>query len=148
MSGPLEDSAAAYRKLLQLSPSYVDAQAHYADTLLTMGEYAEALTVGEKESSEPPRLFTLTCTYWTIGRRGESDAAMKKVENRYANTRAYLAAHRRARRGEVDLTFKWLERAYRQCDGNLEVIKIDPWLRPWRGDPQYRSEVETARNLS
>lgn len=133
MSGPLEDSAAAYRKLLQLSPSYVDAQAHYAETLLTMGEYAEALTVGEKESNEPPRLFTLTCTYWTIGRRGESDAAMKKVENRYANTGAYLAAHRRA---------------YRQCDGNLEVIKIDPWLRPWRRDPQYRSEVETARNLS
>jgi adenylate cyclase len=139
MSGHLQDSAAAYRKLLELSPSYVGAQAHFAETLLTMGRNAEALTAAEQESNERPRLFALTCAYWTMGRRGESDAAMKELEDRYANTGAYVAALSHACRGEVDLTFDWLERAYRQRDGNLEVIKIEPWLRPWRGDARYKA---------
>ena len=74
-----------------------------------------------------------------MGRHGESDAAMRRLEDKYGNYGAYAAALNHARRAEVDLAFEWLERAYRQREGNLGTIKINPWLRSLHGDPRYKA---------
>ena len=44
-----------------------------------------------------------------------------------------------AYRGEADLAFEWLERAYAQRDGGLVDIKGDRFLRGLVGDPSYKS---------
>jgi hypothetical protein len=74
-----------------------------------------------------------------MGRHGESDTAMRSLEDKFGDSGAYVAAQSHACRGEVDLAFEWFERAYRQREGNLEIIKIDPWLRPLHGDPRYKA---------
>jgi TolB-like protein/Tfp pilus assembly protein PilF len=138
-AGHLEESAAAFRKLLELNPNYVGAQADYAATLLAMGRQSEALAAADRESDELSKLTALPCIYWTMGRRGESDAAMKRLEDQYGNNGAYSAALNHACRAEADLAFEWLERAYRQRDANLQTIKVHPWLRPLRDDPRYKA---------
>jgi tetratricopeptide (TPR) repeat protein len=138
-SGHLEDSAAAFRKLLELNPNYVGAQANYAVTLLAMGRQADALAAAERESDEASKLSALPCIYWTMGRHGESDAVMKKVEDKFGNSNAYAIALNHGCRGEADLVFQWLERAYRQRDGNLQAVTVQPWLRSLHDDPRYKA---------
>jgi TolB-like protein len=139
VAGRLENSAAAFRKLLELNPTYGGAHSQYAVTLLAMGQHSEALAEVEKESDELRKLTALPCIYWTMGRHGESDAAMRRLEDKYGNYGAYAAALNHACRAEVDLAFESLERAYRQREGNLGTIKISPWLRSLHGDPRYKA---------
>jgi TolB-like protein len=138
-AGHLEDSAAAYRKLLELNPSYRGAHSEYAVTLLTMGKHSEALAEVGAESDELRKLAVLPCIYWTMGRHGDSDGAMRRLEGKYGGSGAYGAALNHSCRAEVDLAFEWLERAYRQREGNLGTLKINPWLRPLHGDPRYKA---------
>ena len=42
-------------------------------------------------------------------------------------------------RGEADLAFKWLERAYDQRDGSVSDIKSDRAMRKLAGDPRYKA---------
>jgi TolB-like protein/cytochrome c-type biogenesis protein CcmH/NrfG len=136
-AGHLEDSVAAFRKLLELNPSYGGAHTSYAVTLLAMGRQADALVEVKKESDEETRLSVLPCIYWTIGRHGDSDAAMKSLEEHFGNIAAFEAAQNHACRAEVNLAFEWLERADRQREGELAIIKVDPWLRSLHGDPRF-----------
>jgi len=50
---------------------------------------------------------------------------------------AYQVAEVYAARGEVDLAFAWLERAYDQRDGGLSQMKPDPLLRSLHADPRW-----------
>ena len=138
-TGHLEESAATYRKLLELNPGILGAHADYAATLLAMGKQAEALAEVEKEPDEQTKLGALPCIYWTMGRHGESDAALSRLEDEFGNSSAYAAALNHACRAEKDLSIEWLERAVRQRDGALKTIKIHPWLRPLHGDPRFKA---------
>jgi adenylate cyclase len=52
---------------------------------------------------------------------------------------AYQIAQAHAFRGEADLAFKWLERAYDQRDGGVSDIKSDRAMRKLVGDPRYKA---------
>jgi TolB-like protein len=136
-AGHLEESVAAFSKLLDVNPVYVGARSNYAVTLLAMGNQSKALAVAESEPDEMSRLSALPCIYWKMGRRAESDAAMKRLEAKYGNYGAYAVALNHACRAEADLAFEWLERAYRQRDSGLSNVKFHPWLRPLHDDPRY-----------
>jgi hypothetical protein len=53
------------------------------------------------------------------------------------NGAAFEIAEVYAYRGESDKSFAWLDRAYRQRDGCLTLVKVDPLLRNLRRDPRY-----------
>ena len=146
-AGRLPESAAAFQRLLGLDPEYVGARANYGVTLMAMGKYPEALAVAEKESYEMTKLTALPCIVWTMGRRAESAAALRTLEVKYGDTAAFAAALNHACRGEVDLAFSWLERAYQQRDGSLAIIKIHPWLQSLRGDPRYNALLRKLKML-
>ena len=138
-AGHLEESAAAYRKLIDLNPSYVGAHSDYAVTLVTQGRQSEALAEVEKESDEQTKLRNLPCIYWMMGRRGDSTAALTRLAEKYGNNGAYAVALNHACRSETDLAFEWLERAVQQRNGDLQTIKIQPWARSLHGDPRYKA---------
>ena len=58
-AGLLDDSAATFRKLLEINPAYATAAAQYAQTLLLMGKNSEALAAVEKEPDPASKLTTL-----------------------------------------------------------------------------------------
>jgi hypothetical protein len=72
-----------------------------------------------------------------MGRRAESDAALAKLVREHAQDNAFGIAKTYAFRGELDEAFAWLERAYRQKDSGLYLIKGDQLLKSLAGDPRY-----------
>jgi hypothetical protein len=66
--------------------------------------------------------------------RGISRPALGQERARGAAGTAGLSG-----RGEADLAFEWLERAYAQRDGGLLDIKGSRFLRGLAGDPRYEA---------
>ena len=50
---------------------------------------------------------------------------------------AYQVADLQALRGETDLAFEWLERAYDQRDPGIAWTMADPFLRSLHADPRW-----------
>ncbi len=42
-------------------------------------------------------------------------------------------------RGEADKAFQWIDRAYRQRDDGLYLIKVDPLLKNIEADLRYKT---------
>jgi hypothetical protein len=42
-------------------------------------------------------------------------------------------------RNNADQAVQWLERAYRQHNGGMSQLKIEPMLRSLRHDPRYKA---------
>jgi TolB-like protein len=137
-AGNLDQSVAAYHKLLDLDAAYIGAHANYAATLMAMGKLPEALLAAEQEPDQLSRYGVLPCIYWKLGRRADSDVALKTLQDRFGGSAALSAARNHACRGEVDAAFAQLERAYQQHDGDLQAITVDPLLRSLHSDPRYR----------
>jgi adenylate cyclase len=72
-----------------------------------------------------------------VGRPAESEAALQELIAKYSADGPYQIAMVYAARGEVDLAFAWLERAYVQRDPGLAEIKAEPCFRSSHADPRW-----------
>jgi len=133
------EAEAAVRRALELDPG--GASWHYGigRALLLQGKTDAALQETQQETEEVWRLSGLPLVLHALGRRGESDAALAALKEKYADVAAFQIAEVHAFRGEADLAFEWLERAYAQRDGGLVDIKGDRFLRGLAGDPRYKA---------
>jgi TolB-like protein/Tfp pilus assembly protein PilF len=138
-SGQLEASAAAYRRVIELNPDELGAHANYAITLLRMNKAADALVEVEREADESERLPVIARIYWTLGRRNDADAMLRQCEREFAHFWALPIAGNYAWRGESDVAFVWLERAYTRRDPGLVGIKLDWRWTSLHSDPRYKA---------
>jgi TolB-like protein len=132
-----EESAAAFRQLLDLNPVHAGGQASLAAALLFAGRTAEALDAVDKEIDENWKLVVLPSVYWALERRPESDAALLQLKEKYAAVSSWAIASNYAYRGDADAAFEWLDRAYRQHEAHLTWVKINPWLRSLHEEPRF-----------
>ena len=133
------EAEAAFRKALELDPDGALRHQALGQALLLQGKTDAALQETQQETDEIWRLSGLPLVFHALGRRSESDAALAALKSKYAGEMAYQIAEVHAFRGEVDLAFEWLDRAYDQRDGGLADIKGDPFLRGLVGDPRYKA---------
>ena len=133
----LEESEAALRRSLELVPQRSGTRAHLALTLVREGRGEEALTHAMRVQNEGFRLWVLAIIHHAMEHRSESDAVLRELVEKHAETMAYQAAEAYAQRGETDQAFEWLERAYAQRDGGLTRIKTSTLLRSLHGDPRW-----------
>jgi adenylate cyclase len=75
--------------------------------------------------------------YHALGHERNSNAALAALIAKYDADSAYQVAQGYAFRGESGHAFEWLERAYKQRDGGLSQIKIDPLLKTLRHDQRF-----------
>jgi adenylate cyclase len=136
-AGRAEEAEAELRKLLELHP--LAARTHYGLglTLIARGRHAEALEAMEREPDDGWRKCGLPLAYWALGRRAEADAALETVKAQYAQAGAYQIAEIYAYRGDANLAFEWLDRAYRQRDPGMSWVTTDHFFRDLRSDPRY-----------
>ena len=80
-----------------------------------------------------------------LGHARRSQRALDALIERYAHVRAYEIGLVHAARGDLDRAFDWLERAAVQRESGADSVKIDPVLRPLRGDPRFSALF--GRNL-
>jgi len=144
-AGRLPDAETALRKLIELSPGLAVVQCHLGKVLLARGEHEAALAAIQKESSEAWRAIGLPLAYHALGRRAESDRALRELTQKFAGEWAFQIAEVHAFRGEIDEAFAWLDRAYAQRDGGLAEIKGDPLLKNLEGDPRFEAFLRRMR---
>jgi serine/threonine-protein kinase len=132
-------------KLQQLHPDYGGINSSVGLARVYLGDLTEALGNMEQEPAEDRRLAGLAVVYAAMGRRAQSDAALKTLEGRFAATSAYEIAQIHAYRGEADLAFEWLQRSYQRHDSEIVWIKTDPLLRSLHGDRRFQVLLSQLR---
>jgi TolB-like protein/Tfp pilus assembly protein PilF len=133
------EAEAAVRRALELDPDGAIRHSAIGRVLLMQGKTDAALREMQQETDEGWRLSGLPLVFHALGRRRESEAALADLKSKYAGDSAYQIAEVHAFRGEVDLAFEWLERAYAQRDGGIAEIKGDRFMRGLVGDPRYKA---------
>jgi TolB-like protein/lipoprotein NlpI len=135
----LAAAEASFRHALELAPNMVGMHSQLGLTHLLAQRPQEALAEALQEKSDIWRMIALPSVYHALGRKAESDAALRELEHNLADDGAYQIAQAYAYRGDLDKAFEWLERAYKQRDGGLTEIKGDRLIDNIKGDPRYRA---------
>ena len=136
-AGRQTDSAAAFRHALELAPERSSEHCLLGRLYLVQSHPQEALAEVEQEKQLSWRLFGLALAYHARGRNKESDTNLAELIEKFSKSNPYQVAEVYAFRGETDLAFQWLERAYTEPDSALREIKSEPLLNNLRRDPRY-----------
>jgi adenylate cyclase len=138
-TGRLPEAETAYRKALDLLPTYPQNYLGLGVLLLLRGEAAAALADFQRDPDESDRRWGESLAYFSLGRRAEADAALAETERLEATTDAQGIAQSHAYRGEIDQAFAWLDRAYQQRESSLSNVNRDPLMKSLHGDPRWKA---------
>jgi tetratricopeptide (TPR) repeat protein len=141
----LEDAAAALGRALRLNPQCGLVYWALGTVYLAQGRPEEALGAFEREVMESLRLLGLTSAQHALGRRLESEAALRELVAKGAEDSAFQIAQAFAYRGEADTAFTWLERAFAQRDPGLSNMQQDPMLRNLHADARWQPFLKKMR---
>jgi len=142
-AGRLEDAEREFKRVLEISPKYSQAQMRLGMVLLAQGEVEQALAVIDREVDDAARLFGQAVAYHDLRDRRKSDNALRALQSRYVNEVEQIAqAH--AHRGEIDQAFDELERAYGGGGFHVRDLRVDPRWAPLKSDRRWQKLLETA----
>lgn len=135
--GKYKEAHEAFQKALELNPQKEHDHALQGEVLLAEGRPEDAFKETEMEPSRFWKHLNEALVYHALKREGDSDAALNAVIATDQNGAAFEIAEVYAYRGESNKALAWLDRAYRQRDGGLTYVKVDPLLKSLRRDPRY-----------
>jgi len=135
----LQDCLQSRLKLQQLHPEFGRINSAIGEARLQLGQFPEALEAMRKEPEEEYRQAGLAMVYSAMGKRADSDAALKFLMEKFSRNDAYEVARVHAYRGDVNAAFDWLDRAYRQRETGLVTVRSDPLLRNLHTDPRFQA---------
>jgi TolB-like protein len=127
----------ANRRALELSPEDPRAQLQLGVLLLREGRFPEAIAAYHKVSIDVFRLVGLAMAEHSLGHTEESQQAFDELIAKYAADSPAQVAWVYAWRSERNKAFEWLERAYREHDGDITALKWSPFVDSLRGDPRF-----------
>jgi TolB-like protein len=129
---------ANFRDALEMSHgSYPRGHYYLALILLAQGRLEEAYAAIEQETGEQFRLAGIAVVAHALGRTEESGAALRELTDTMPDRAAMLIAMAHAYRGESDLAFTWLDRAYEQHDPLIPWITSSPLLDNLKSDSRF-----------
>jgi len=135
--GQLDQAAADVKKGLELSPDAWPGPILLSQIYVMQGRPQDALPEIELIRYDSARAFLHAITYYALGRKKESDAALSKLITKYHASYAFQIAEVYALRNQSDVAFEWLDRAYAQGDSGLIETKVNPLLKSVHGDPRF-----------
>ncbi len=118
--------------------------------LAAVGRYADArtafITAGELGATPGARYIEaeLAALDAAMGRRDAALDALVRLEARSLKGELdpQLIAAIHGRLGQLDQGFVWLERAYAERSSRILWLKVDPRLKPYRGDRRFAALVQ------
>jgi TolB-like protein/Flp pilus assembly protein TadD len=137
-SGDFVGAREVMRRALEVAPESPEVLFNSGSLLLLEGKAAEALTMYRKIDVEDYRLAGVATAEHALGNAQESQQALDELIAKHAQQSAVRIATVFASRGEKDMAFQWLDRAYRQHDWLLAYIKVMPF-DSLRSDPRYKA---------
>ena len=135
--GQLDQAAANCKKALELNPDVFSPPVTLIRIYLLQGRPQVALPEIEQVHYAPYRAHLAALTYYALGRKKESDAALRELAMQYHGSNAFEIATIYAFRNQTDEAFEWLDRAYAQRDPSLMGTKVDPLLKSLHHDPRF-----------
>lgn len=144
-AGRYDEANAMLQRALELNPQKEHDHLTRGQVLLAQGRPQQALDEIEREPGEGWKLLGEALAYHALGRRQDSEDALRKLIATREKDWAAQIAEVYAYRGESDEAFEWLDRAYRQRDGGLMFLKIDPLLKSLHMDPRYAELLKKMR---
>jgi TolB-like protein/DNA-binding winged helix-turn-helix (wHTH) protein/tetratricopeptide (TPR) repeat protein len=133
--GQLDQSAADSRKALEVNPDHWSSPIDLSLIYLLQGRPQDALPEIEHVHNATYRAHLYALTYYALGRKKESDAALRELITKYHTSNAFEIATIYAFRNQTDEAFEWLDRAYAQRDPSMMTTKVDPVLKSLHNDP-------------
>jgi TolB-like protein/Tfp pilus assembly protein PilF len=137
--GSLKEAESFFRKALELNDTGPVYHYNVGLTLLAQGQASAALGFMQQESDSVFRQHGLILVFDALGRSSDADRELASFEKAYALSWAYPVVEAYAGRGDMERAFDWLDRAYRQHDVGLLVVKVDPLLKNLGSDPRYKA---------
>ena len=135
--GQLDQSAADGKKALELNPDASSDSYTLSLIDLLQGRPQDALRDIERVQYAPTRASLHALTYYALGRKKESDAALSELIAKYHASNAFEIAEIYAFRNQTDEAFEWLDRAYAQRDPSMMSTKLEPLLKSLHNDPRF-----------
>ena len=127
------EAAAALRKAVELNPTAAAVHYFLASVLIASGDANAALLAAKLEPDESFRHASLALAFDALGRKADADKELSTLQCKHASRSAYQVVEILAKRGDLDQTFEWLDRAYRQRDSGLIKLMSNPLLETYSG---------------
>jgi len=135
--GQLDQSAADSKKAFEVNPDHWSGPIILSRIYLLQGRAQDALPEIEHVHYATYRAHLYALTYYALGRKKESDAALQELMMKYHASNAFEIATIYAFRNQTDEAFEWLDRAYAQRDPSMMSTKMDPLLKSLHSDPRF-----------
>jgi TolB-like protein/DNA-binding winged helix-turn-helix (wHTH) protein len=151
LAGDYEKSYQQFQRTIAMDPTFPLAHAYFADLLIVMGKYKEAvkereqaaLLYGAAPELAAARANVLLKVLKTRGLKGFGQENLKQdLKALRASDGAFFPASTIATdyalADEKDQAFEWLEKALQQREGqSITLLKCDPFFANLRGDPRF-----------
>ena len=131
------EARAAYERALEINPDFSPARIALAELELYAGHPERALVQAQADPARQYQLLGTALAEFSLHHPHESQQALDELIRTEASAMAYQIAEIYAWRGEKDLAFTWLDRAYAQKDAGLPNLKADLILASLRTDPRF-----------
>jgi tetratricopeptide (TPR) repeat protein len=135
--GHLDQATADCKKSLELNPDFWGGPILLTRIYVLRGRPQDALLEIERVHYAPYRAHLYALTYYALGRKKESDAALSELITKYHASNAFEIATIYAFRNQTDEAFEWLDRAYGQRDPSMMSTKVEPLLNSLHNDPRF-----------
>jgi adenylate cyclase len=133
----LDDAADSIQIAISLSPDAVVAHWALGLVRLKQGDVSAAMAEMEAEKGSFFRLHGTALVQHALGDTEATNAALKKLIDCCARGGAFQIAEIYAIRGEIDLAFEWLNKAYDNRDGAMAYVFIWPGFDNLHDDPRW-----------
>jgi TolB-like protein len=136
---------AALQRALDIDPVSTFALDNLGRLQLYENNAAQALATFRQIGDEVFGPTGIAMAEHTLGHPEASKQALDPVIAKYANAAAYQIAEVYAWRGEKDLAFQWLDRAFQQRDGGMAQFKQDLTLASLRDDARFAAMMRKLK---
>jgi TolB-like protein/Tfp pilus assembly protein PilF len=135
--GRYDEALAEFQTSLRLAPGR--SLAHYSVGILYLqkGDPKAALEEMKKEPGDSWRRDGLAITYFALGRKAESDAALAELISNHEKESSWNIAYVYAFRGEPDKAFEWLDKAIVYRDPGLSLTAAQWTFERIHNDPRW-----------
>lgn len=133
----LDDAADSYQIAMSLNPDGRVGHYALAMVLLEQGDVSAAMAEIEQEKSNFFRRHGVALVQHARGDTVAANAALEEFIECCAGGGAFQLAQIYAIRGEIDLTFEWLNKAYDNRDGAMAYVFIYSGFDILHDDPRW-----------
>jgi eukaryotic-like serine/threonine-protein kinase len=146
-AGRPDEALDRLQKTLELAPNFWMPHIFASSVYIEKGMYSEAAAEARKAKElSPAQTVSEAFGGYALAKSGKTDEARAVLNEllKLSETR-FVPAHHLALiyngLGEIDKTFEWLEKAYRQHDPKMNFLKVEPKWNNLRADPRFRELV-------